>query len=129
MPVETKQLHSGVTVAALSDRLVPGKEVERLESTVGLLIADGARKFAADPAALDYADSAGIGTVVSCPTRIKKSGEMRRGGGQPESGPSVPVDRRGPSDVDISRRGGSGGRVNGLGRSSCPTSAGSDERR
>jgi len=70
-----------MTVVALSGRLVLGKEVERLESAVNLLIADGARKFVLDLTALDYADSAGIGTLVSCLTQIKKSGgEMRVAG-------------------------------------------------
>jgi len=70
-----------MTVVALSGRLVLGKEVERLESAVNLLIADGARKFVLDLTALEYADSAGIGTLVSCLTQIRKSGgEMRVAG-------------------------------------------------
>jgi anti-sigma B factor antagonist len=78
MPVETKQLDSGVTVVAVSGRLVLGKEVERLETAVTTLLAQGERKFVVDLSALDYADSAGIGTFVSCLTQIKKSGgEMR----------------------------------------------------
>jgi len=81
MPVETKQLESGVTVVAVSGRLVLGKEVDRLEAVMSDLLAEGARKFVFDLAALDYADSAGIGTLVSCLTQIKKSGgEMRVAG-------------------------------------------------
>jgi anti-sigma B factor antagonist len=81
MPVETKQLESGVTVVAASGRLVLGKEVERLEAAVSGLLAQGARRFVFDLAALDYADSAGIGTLVSCLTQIKKSGgDMRVAG-------------------------------------------------
>jgi len=78
MPVETKQLDSGVTVVTVSGRLILGKEVERLESVVTGLLVQGARKYVFDLGALDYADSAGIGTFVSCLTQIKKSGgEMR----------------------------------------------------
>jgi anti-sigma B factor antagonist len=78
MPLETKQLDSGVTVVTVSGRLVLGKEVDRLESSVSGLVMQGARKFVFDLAALDYADSAGIGAFVSCLTQIKKSGgEMR----------------------------------------------------
>jgi anti-anti-sigma factor len=81
MPVETKQLDSGVTVVTVSGRLVLGKEVERLESAVNLLVAAGARRFVFDLAALDYADSAGIGTFVACLSQIKKSGgEMKVAG-------------------------------------------------
>jgi len=78
MPLETKQLDSGVTVVTVSGRLVLGKEVDKLESSVSGLVMQGARKFVFDLAALDYADSAGIGAFVSCLTQIKKSGgEMR----------------------------------------------------
>jgi anti-sigma B factor antagonist len=81
MPVETKQLESGITVVAVSGRLVLGKEVDRLEAVLSGLLAEGACKFVFDLAALDYADSAGIGTLVSCLTQIKKSGgEMRVAG-------------------------------------------------
>ena len=87
MPVEMKQLHSGVMVVALSGRLVLGKEVEKLEAAVNLAIADGVRKFIFDLATLDYADSAGIGTIVSCLTQIKKSGgEMRIAAANPRVG-------------------------------------------
>jgi anti-sigma B factor antagonist len=38
-------------------------------------------KFIFDASALDYADSAGIGTVVACLTHIKKAGgDMRMAG-------------------------------------------------
>ena len=78
MPVETKQLESGTAVIVVSGRLVLGREVERMESLVKGLLAQGARKFIFDLASLDYADSAGIGTFVACLTEIKKNGgEMR----------------------------------------------------
>ena len=87
MPVETKQLDSGVTVIAVSGRLVLGREVERLESAVSGLLAQGGRKFVFDLASLDYADSAGIGTFVFCLTEIKKSGgEMRLAAANPRVG-------------------------------------------
>jgi len=74
MPVETTQLPSGAVVIALSGRLILGKEVEKLEAAVNLALAGGARKLIFDLAALDYADSAGIGTIISCLTQIRKSG-------------------------------------------------------
>jgi anti-sigma B factor antagonist len=87
MPVETKQLDSAVTLVAVSGRLVLGKEVDRLETAVAGLLAEGARKFVFDLAALDYADSAGIGTFVSCLSQIKKSGgEMRVAAANPRVG-------------------------------------------
>jgi anti-sigma B factor antagonist len=84
MPIETKQLDSGATVILLSGRLVLGREVQTMESTVSGLVAQGARKFIIDLGALDYADSSGIGTFVSCLTQIKKAGgEMRVAGANP----------------------------------------------
>jgi anti-sigma B factor antagonist len=82
MPIESKQLAPGVVVIAVSGRLVMGKEVERMETVVKELVADGQKKlFVFDLSVLDYADSSGIGTFVSCLTTIKKSGsEMRLAG-------------------------------------------------
>jgi anti-anti-sigma factor len=81
MPIETKQLNSGVVVVTLSGRLVLGKEVERLEGALNEMVGAGARRFVFDLTGLDYADSAGIGTLVSCLTQIKKSGgDMRVAG-------------------------------------------------
>ena len=84
MPIESKQTGPGTAVVAVSGRLTLGKEVERLEHTVNELVAQGARKFVFDLTALDYADSSGIGTFVSCLTAIRKSGgEMRLAGVNP----------------------------------------------
>jgi anti-sigma B factor antagonist len=81
MPIETKQLDSGATVVALSGRLVLGREVQQMESTITELVAQGARKFIFDLRSLDYTDSSGIGCFVSCLTKIKKSsGDMRLAG-------------------------------------------------
>jgi anti-sigma B factor antagonist len=84
MPVETKQLDSGVAVVAVSGRLVLGRELERLETAVKNLLAAGQKKFVFDLAALDYADSAGIGTFVACLTEIRQGqGEMRLAAANP----------------------------------------------
>ncbi len=82
MPIESKQLQAGMIVVAVSGRLVMGKEIERLETEIRDLIAQGQYKvFVFDLTALDYADSSGIGTFVACLTGIKKSGsEMRIAG-------------------------------------------------
>jgi anti-anti-sigma factor len=81
MPVETKQMGSGVTLITVSGRLVLGKEVERLETVIKELTKDACGRVIFDLSALDYADSAGIGTFVACLTHIKKAGgEMRMAG-------------------------------------------------
>jgi anti-sigma B factor antagonist len=81
MPVETKQMDSGASLVTLTGRLTLGRDVERLETTVNELLQQGHKKFIFDVTALDYADSAGIGTVVACLTNIKKAeGELRMAG-------------------------------------------------
>jgi len=80
MPVETK-IENGAAFVTLTGRLTLGKDVERLEKAVDDLIAENQKMFIFDASALDYADSAGIGTVVACLTHIKKAGgEMRLAG-------------------------------------------------
>ena len=85
MPIEWKQSEPGVVVITVSGRLVMGKEIERLENVVKELVAEGKEKlYIFDLTALDYADSSGIGTFVSCLTTIKKSGsQMRLAGANP----------------------------------------------
>ncbi|HWC98662.1 MAG TPA: STAS domain-containing protein [Candidatus Sulfopaludibacter sp.] len=82
MPVESKQLDASKVVISVTGRLVMGKEVERMETAVKDLVAGGQTKvYVFDLSALDYADSSGIGTFVSCLTNIKKAGgEMRLAG-------------------------------------------------
>ena len=84
MPIETKQLDSGIAVVTVSGRLVLGKDEEQLEAVTGKLLQQGQTKFVFDISALDYADSSGIGTLVACLTRIRKaSGELRMAGANP----------------------------------------------
>jgi anti-sigma B factor antagonist len=81
MPVETKQMEPGIAVVVVSGRLVLGKEVERLENAVSGLLDKGEKKIVFDLTALDYVDSSGIGTFVSCLTHIRKAGgELRMAG-------------------------------------------------
>jgi anti-sigma B factor antagonist len=73
-----------MAVIAVSGRLVIGKEIERLETAVKELVQQGQKQFVLDLTALDYADSSGIGTFVSCLTTIRKSGgELRMAGVSP----------------------------------------------
>ena len=83
--LESKPLDPGKVLIVVSGRLVMGKDIERLEAMVKELVAAGdAKVFVFDLSALDYADSSGIGTFVSCLTYIKKSGgEMRLAGANP----------------------------------------------
>jgi anti-sigma B factor antagonist len=81
MPIEIKQLDSGIAVVTVSGRLVLGKDVERLETAINELLKQDQKQFVFDISALDYADSSGIGTLVACLTHIKKAGgELRMAG-------------------------------------------------
>ena len=74
-------MDGGAALVVVTGRLTLGRDVERLEAVVNELLAQGQTKFIFDASALDYADSAGIGTVVACLTNIKKAGgDMRMAG-------------------------------------------------
>jgi anti-sigma B factor antagonist len=84
MPVETKQMDSGVAVITISGRLALGGETEKLDAAVGKLLAQDIRSFVLDISGLDYVDSSGVGMLVSCLTRIKKAdGNMKVAGANP----------------------------------------------
>jgi anti-sigma B factor antagonist len=84
MPIESRKLDPGVAVIKISGRLVFGREVDGLEAAVNDLLKQGQSKFVFDLSALDYVDSSGIGTIVSCLTHIKKAGsELRTAGANP----------------------------------------------
>jgi len=74
MPIESRQLESGIALVTISGRLVFGKEVERLEAAVKALIGLGQKRYIFDAAGLEYVDSSGIGTLVACLGDIRKSG-------------------------------------------------------
>src|SRR5438477_8494812 len=84
MAVETRQLESGVSVVTISGRLALGGETEKLESLVSRLIAEDQKNVVLDITALNYADSSGIGTLVSCLSKMRKAGgELKVAGANP----------------------------------------------
>jgi anti-sigma B factor antagonist len=84
MSVEAKQLESGVAVITISGRLALGGETERLDAAVKGLLEKNVKKFVLDITTLDYADSSGIGMLVSCLTNVKKAGgELKLVGANP----------------------------------------------
>ena len=84
MSVEAKQLDSGVAVVTVTGRLAMGGETERLDAAVKGLLEKGQRNFVLDITLLDYADSSGIGMLVSCLTNVKKAGgEFKLAGANP----------------------------------------------
>lgn len=74
-------MEPGLVVLEISGRLVMGKEIGRLETVVKEQIEKGQKKFVFDLSSLEYTDSSGIGSLVSCLTAIRKSGgELRMAG-------------------------------------------------
>jgi anti-sigma B factor antagonist len=84
MPIESKQTEARIAVITISGRLVFGREAERLESVVSDLLKNGQTRFVFDISTLEYVDSSGIGTIVSCLTQIKQAGaDLRVAGASP----------------------------------------------
>jgi len=73
MPIQAR-VEPGYAIVTVSGRLTLGREVEQLERVVADLLQQQEKKVVLDMTALDYLDSSGIGTVVSCLTQVKKSG-------------------------------------------------------
>ena len=84
MSVDAKQLDSGIAVVTIAGRLAMGGETERLDATVKGLLERDQKRFVLDITTLDYADSSGIGMLVSCLTNVKKAGgELKLAGANP----------------------------------------------
>jgi anti-sigma B factor antagonist len=80
MPTVTRE-DGGASIIAISGRLTLGREIEQLETAMRELMSQGKTRFIFDMGALDYIDSSGIGTVVSCLTDVKRAGgELRLAG-------------------------------------------------
>ena len=83
MPLEHRQVDSA-WVAAISGRLVFGPETGQLENLVKDLSAQNGLRLVFDIAGLDYADSSGVGAIVSCLSRIRRAGgDLRLAGAKP----------------------------------------------
>ena len=77
-------MEPGHAIITVSGRLTLGREVEQLETLVTDLLEKAQKMVVFDMTALDYLDSSGIGTVVSCLTQVKKSGgDLRLAGVNP----------------------------------------------
>ncbi len=62
----------------ISGRLVFGRESERMEALVIELLQQKRPRVVFDLSRLEYADSSGIGAIVSCVTQIRKAGSDLR---------------------------------------------------
>jgi anti-sigma B factor antagonist len=85
MPFETRQIEPGITVVTVVGNLVWGcRDLDLLETTIKSLLNQGQKNIVFDLAALNYADSSGMGVLISCLTQIKNSGgDLRLVGAKP----------------------------------------------
>jgi anti-sigma B factor antagonist len=85
MPFETRQIEPGITVVTVVGNLVWGcRDLDLLETTIESLLNQGQKNIVFDLAALNYADSSGMGVLISCLTQIKNSGgDLRLVGAKP----------------------------------------------
>ncbi len=70
----TERSVGGVTVLDLDGRILLGQGDEVLRHTVRSLIAGGTRKLLLNLAAVPHVDSAGLGELVRCHTRMVQAG-------------------------------------------------------
>ncbi len=78
MTVEQKVIAPDIQLLVLDGRLVLGRESQRLEWQVEELVKAGKTKFILDMSKVPYVDSAGLGVLVGCNSKVKNSsGEMR----------------------------------------------------
>ena len=69
---------SGVQIVELRGRVTFGRHTERCREMLKAALADGERRFVFDLANVEYADSAGLGFLVSCLTSVRQAGAELR---------------------------------------------------
>jgi anti-sigma B factor antagonist len=82
--IRRKDSESGIVVLEMFGNIRMGPDCQRIFQEVDQLVGKNQNRVIFDFSAVDYLDSAGIGTLVSCLTKIKNSGgEMRLAGLKP----------------------------------------------
>jgi anti-sigma B factor antagonist len=102
---KTRQVEPDITVFEISGRLSLGNTLMSVEAAVKKLIEGGARRMVLDVSGLEFIDSAGIGTLLSCAGQMHKDGgHMRIAGAQgrvKHAFEIVHIDRVAPIDADV----------------------------
>jgi anti-sigma B factor antagonist len=73
-----RTLHPGTAALAIKGSIHHGPECARLEQEVDAMIAAGDTRIILDMAGVTYTDSAAIGTIVKCLTKLKRAGGALR---------------------------------------------------
>ncbi|HTA59973.1 MAG TPA: STAS domain-containing protein [Candidatus Baltobacteraceae bacterium] len=74
----TENVVEGVTILALSGRIVLGEESNALREKLKSLAAGGTTKIVLNMSEIDYIDSSGLGTLVAAHLSVKNAGASVR---------------------------------------------------
>jgi anti-sigma B factor antagonist len=102
---KTRQVEGDITIFEIAGRLSLGNTLMSVESAVKRLIEGGSRRMVLEVSNLEFIDSAGIGTLLSCAGQMEKDGgRMRIAGAKgrvKHAFEIVHLDRVAPIDPDI----------------------------
>jgi anti-sigma B factor antagonist len=76
--ITEKEIAPDILDLELAGRLAVGAESQELQEKVEALIAQGRKKLILDLTDLKYMDSTGLGTVVTCFTKMRQAGGQLR---------------------------------------------------
>lgn len=74
MNLERKEIQPGIALLEIVGTVSMGPDCDRLEQEIEELLGKNVRKFILDLARLQKVDSAGVGKIVACFSRVKKAG-------------------------------------------------------
>ncbi len=69
-----QKISDGITILALSGKLIVGDATARLKEEISALSQAGVRQLILDLKEVDYIDSSGLGTLVYCFSTFRKQG-------------------------------------------------------
>jgi anti-anti-sigma factor len=73
-----KQVEPGIVVLEMAGRFLMGPDCQQIDREVEAHILRDEKSFIFDLSAVDHVDSAAVGQIVKCYSRLKKSGGMLR---------------------------------------------------
>jgi anti-sigma B factor antagonist len=78
MKYSKKQIEPGIVVIEMSGRFLMGPDCQQVDREIESSILRSEKSFIFDLSAVDHIDSAAVGQIVKCYSRLKKSGGMLR---------------------------------------------------
>jgi anti-sigma B factor antagonist len=72
--IKRNDIENGIVVLEMLGNIRMGADCQRIQQEVDQLVGKGQTRVIFDFSQVDYLDSAGIGTLVSCLTKLKNSG-------------------------------------------------------